>query len=45
MGAAAVASFLHYITVGPNEVPEQAEEEAVAAEREQQQTRVERTTI
>ena len=45
MGLAAAASFLHYITVGPNEVPEEAEEEAVTLEREQQQTRVERSTI
>ena len=45
MGLAAAASFLHYITVGPNEVPEEAEDEAVALEREQQQTRVERSTI
>lgn len=36
MGLAAVGGFLHYITVGPNEVPETAEEEAVALEREQQ---------
>jgi formate dehydrogenase iron-sulfur subunit len=45
MGLAAAASFLHYITVGPNEVPEEAEDEAVALEREQERTRVERSTI
>ncbi|MBV8916056.1 MAG: formate dehydrogenase subunit beta, partial [Acetobacteraceae bacterium] len=29
IGVSAVASFLHYMTVGPNEVPEDAEQEAV----------------
>ena len=34
MGLGVLGGFLHYITVGPNEVPEQAEEEATELERE-----------
>ncbi len=34
MGVAVVGGFLHYITVGPNEVPEAAEEDAMALQRE-----------
>ena len=34
MGLGIVGGFLHYITVGPNEVPEAAEDEAVALQRE-----------
>ena len=34
IGLAAVGSFVHYITVGPNEVPEEAEAEAVRLARE-----------
>ena len=34
IGLAAVGSFIHYITIGPNEVPETAEAEAVRLERE-----------
>ena len=34
IGLAAVGSFIHYVTVGPNEVPEEAEAEAVRLARE-----------
>ena len=35
MGLGLIGGFLHYITVGPNEVPSEAEREAVELEREE----------
>ncbi len=35
MGLGLIGGFLHYITVGPNEVPAEAEREAVELEREE----------
>jgi Formate dehydrogenase N, transmembrane len=35
MGFGLVASLFHYFTVGPNEVPEEAEDEALAHEHQQ----------
>lgn len=34
MGLGVVASFFHYVSIGPNEVPEEAEQEALRLERE-----------
>jgi formate dehydrogenase iron-sulfur subunit len=35
MGLGVIGSLLHYLTVGPNEVPETAEDDALALQREQ----------
>jgi formate dehydrogenase iron-sulfur subunit len=44
MGLAAVGGFLHYLTVGPNEVPEKAEDAAKAMRDEDQRKRTQKWT-
>jgi Formate dehydrogenase N, transmembrane len=45
MGLGLVASLFHYFTVGPNEVPEEAEDKALALEHQQSGNRQPGRTI